>query len=101
MQKDAQDWGGVYTSLPTAISALQETYPNPTRPLKLTAYFAASDNMIGKGGQKYFEQCWENANSHGQVEFEAKSVNDTDHDSITLVEKGCLEEVFGEVARLD
>lgn len=56
--------------------------------------------MIGKSGQEYFENCWKDGNTQGVVEFMAKTVPDTDHDSIILPEKGCIEEVFGEVRRV-
>ena len=93
MQKDSKDWC-TYTSLPTIISSLQQLYPQQSRPLTIRAYFAASDQIIGKGGQVYFEECWSKGNdAQGQVDFAAKGVDDTDHDSITLVEKGCLGEI--------
>ena len=57
--------------------------------------------MIGKGGQSYFEDCWRQGNIRGEVDFVAKTVPDTDHDSIILAEKGCIEEVFGEVGKRD
>ncbi|THY13804.1 hypothetical protein D6D01_08267 [Aureobasidium pullulans] len=99
MQKDSKDWG-TYTSLPTTISSLQQRYPRQLRPLTIRTYFAASDQIIGKGGQVYFEECWKKGNAQGQVDFGVKSVRGTDHDSITLVEKSCLGEVFGEIKRL-
>jgi hypothetical protein len=56
--------------------------------------------MIGKGGQQYFESCWKAANTSGEIDFVAKTVPDSDHDSIILAEKGCIEEVFMEVKRV-
>lgn len=58
--------------------------------------------MIGKGGQKYFEQCWKEGNADGEgiVRCEAKVVKGTDHDSIVLAEKGVLGDVFREVRRV-
>lgn len=119
MQSKGKDWG-VYASLPDAISALQRTYttspghpppyttspahlsPTATHPRKLTfrVYFSSSDVMIGKGGQQYFENCWEQGNVQGDIEFVAKTVPDTDHDSIILPEKGWIEENFAEVRRV-
>ncbi|CAD0108449.1 unnamed protein product [Aureobasidium uvarum] len=99
MQKEGNDWD-VYASLPTAIKALQTLYTAP-RQLSFLAYFSESDVMIGKGGKQYFEDCWRQGNGRdGEVKFMAKTVPDTDHDSIVLAEKGCVEEVFREVKRL-
>ncbi|THZ60110.1 hypothetical protein D6C85_09871 [Aureobasidium pullulans] len=101
MQKDSKDWC-TYTSLPTTISSLQQLYPQQSRPLTIRAYFAASDQIIGKGGQVYFEDCWKKGNdAQGQVDFAAEGVDDTDHDSITLVEKNCLGEIFREIKDLN
>lgn len=110
MQKDGKNWGA-YASLPDAISALQRTYttspahpPSTTtaHPHKLTfkVYFSSSDVMIGKGGQQYFEDCWKQGNTQGDIEFVAKTVPDSDHDSVILPEKGCIEEVFEEVKKV-
>ncbi|THZ15475.1 hypothetical protein D6C89_09709 [Aureobasidium pullulans] len=101
MQKDSKDWC-TYTSLPTTISSLQKLYPQQSRPLTIRAYFAASDQIIGKGGQVYFEDCWKKGNdAQGQVDFAAKGVDDTDHDNIPLVEKRCLGEIFREIKGLN
>jgi hypothetical protein len=107
MQKHGKYWG-VYASLPSAIASLRNTYAaqsfesSATPPLTFKAYFAASDALIGQGGQRYFEQCWRegNAEAEGKVRFEAKVVDGTDHDSIVLTEKGVIGDVFREVKRL-
>lgn len=107
MQREGKDWG-VYSSLPSCIDLLRSTYTpqsldgSSTPTLTLRAYFAESDALIGKGGQKYFEKCWKEGNVEGEgtVRFEAKIVEGTDHDSIVLAEKGVLEQVFREVRRL-
>ncbi|THV98063.1 hypothetical protein D6D26_06481, partial [Aureobasidium pullulans] len=84
MQKDSKDWC-THTSLPTTISSLQQLYPQQSRPLTIRAYFAASDQIIGRGGQVYFEECWKRGNdAQGQVDFASKGVDDTDHDNIPL-----------------
>ncbi|THY02793.1 hypothetical protein D6D03_04835 [Aureobasidium pullulans] len=101
MQKDSKDWC-TYTSLPTTISSLQQLYPQQSRPLTIRAYFAASDQIIGRGGQVYFEECWKRGNdAQGQVDFAAEAVDDTDHDNIPLVEKKCLGEIFKEIKDLN
>jgi hypothetical protein len=107
MQKEGKDWG-VYSSLPSAIASLRNTYASQsfeswaTSTLTFRAYFAASDALIGQGGQRYFEQCWKegNAEAEGKVRFEAKVVEGTDHDSIVLTEKGVIGDVFREVKKL-
>jgi hypothetical protein len=107
MQRDGQGWG-VYSSLPSAIASLrnicahQDSGPSSTATLTLRAYFAESDALIGRGGQKYFEECWRegDAEGEGKVRFGAKIVEGSDHDSIVLTEKGVVGDVFREVKRL-
>lgn len=100
MQSKGKGWGA-YSSLPEAINALRTTYTSHScRKLTFKAYFSSSDMMIGKGGQQYFEDCWKQGNSQGDVEIVVKTVPDTDHDSVILPEKGCIEEVFAAVRRV-
>ncbi|KAI4725807.1 hypothetical protein E4T49_06410 [Aureobasidium sp. EXF-10728] len=110
IQQDGKDWG-VYASLPGAIEALQDicspshagsdhsTNDDDTsgRNLSVLAWFAESDVVIGQGGKRYYEDCWRKVDGQGRVRFAAKTVAGTDHDSIVLAEKGCVEEVFREV----
>lgn len=54
--------------------------------LKVRTYFAESDAMIGKGGQKYVEGCWQGGQEGGYLDvldFQTMTVTGTDHDSIT------------------
>lgn len=54
-------------------------------PLRVRAFFAESDSMIGKKGQAYFEKCWHQINDGDfriGVEFESRIVAGTDHDSL-------------------
>lgn len=116
MQRTAKDWGA-YSSLPSCIALLRTIYPprspdtsyTPQSPdassigtLTLKVYFAESDALIGKGGQRYFEQCWKEGNveGEGKVAFEASVVGGADHDSVVLAEKGVLGDVFSEVRRV-
>lgn len=64
--------------------------------LKMQAYFASSDVMSGEGGQKYFQQCWENGKCGDAIEFVGTVVEDTSHDTIGFPEKGVLERVLRE-----
>ncbi|KAL6856806.1 alpha/beta-hydrolase [Trichoderma novae-zelandiae] len=52
--------------------------------LKVRAYFAESDIMIGAGGQKYIEEIWGwKDNAFGDVlDFDSVTVPATDHDSV-------------------
>jgi hypothetical protein len=98
MQKEGRDWG-VYSSLPSAISLLRRRFRDT---LTFRTYFAESDVMIGQGGQRYIEECWKEENAEGErrVKSEAQVVDGTDHESIVLVEKGVVGDVFREVKKL-
>ena len=67
--------------------------------LKIDAFFAASDVMIGKGGQEYFEKCWRQEGMAGKVDFESRILEGTDHDSVLGdFRLGPLKEVFSKIA---
>lgn len=53
--------------------------------LRISAYFAESDAMIGKKGQSYMEDCWKGTGGdefQDVLEFTATTVGETDHDSV-------------------
>ncbi|KAL7940773.1 alpha/beta-hydrolase [Trichoderma barbatum] len=52
--------------------------------LKVRAYFAESDVMIGVGGQKYVEECWgcQKSTFNDVMDFSSVTVASTDHDSV-------------------
>lgn len=63
--------------------------------LKIDAAFASSDLLIGKGGQEYFEKCWRQEGMAGKVDFESRTCEGTDHDSVLVdFRKGALKGVF-------
>lgn len=67
--------------------------------LRVDAFFAASDVMIGKGGQEYFERCWRQEGMAGKVDFESQTFEGTDHDSVLVdFRLGALKKVFGQIA---
>ncbi|KAL2272577.1 hypothetical protein FJTKL_06295 [Diaporthe vaccinii] len=53
--------------------------------LRVNAYFAETDSMIGKRGQSYMEDCWK-GNGGGEFQdvlnFTTMTVKETDHDSV-------------------
>lgn len=53
--------------------------------LKINAYFAETDAMIGKKGQSYMEDCWNGGPGdefQDRLEFTTTTVKETDHDSV-------------------
>lgn len=69
--------------------------------LKIEAWFAGSDVMIGKGGREFFERCWEGEGVRGVVDFSSEVCPEADHDSVLVdFKKGALERVFRRAAEL-
>ncbi|KAL6892037.1 Alpha/Beta hydrolase protein [Trichoderma evansii] len=72
--------------------------------LKIRAYFAENDVMVGVGGQKYMEECWERGENglNDVLDFDSATITGTDHDSVVQSIE-VLEKVFtdagGSVAR--
>ncbi|KAG8163755.1 hypothetical protein KVR01_007052 [Diaporthe batatas] len=67
--------------------------------LRISAYFAETDDMIGKKGQKYMEDCWRGSGGdefRDVLDFTTTTVSETDHDTVvTCVE--VLEQIFRSV----
>ena len=70
-----------------------------TARLRVDTFFAASDVMIGKGGQEYFEKCWRQVGMAGKVDFDSEICEGTDHDTVLVdFRLGALKKVFGRIA---
>jgi hypothetical protein len=64
--------------------------------LRVEAAFAASDLLIGKGGQEYFEK---QEGVAGKVDFQSRTCEGTDHDSVLVdFRRGALNNVFRTIA---
>ena len=74
---------------------------DPSLPkLKLRAYFASSDVMIGKGGHQYFDKCWGQDGVSDVVDFESKELPGTDHDSVLIDHDiGGIKDIFAEIGQ--
>jgi hypothetical protein len=65
--------------------------------LKIRAYFAENDDMVGVGGQKYMDECWGHGESSTSdvLDFDSATIAGTDHDSLVLF-VNVLEKVFAD-----
>jgi pimeloyl-ACP methyl ester carboxylesterase len=84
------------------VPALADVWKNRSDPgtrLKVEAYFAESDMMIGQKGQNYFEECWNEENCGDAIAFEAISTIGTDHDSVGDPMNGAIERIIREAKR--
>lgn len=69
--------------------------------LKVRLHFAESDMMIGKEGQKYFEQCWRQEGVADAVDVDSKEWPSSNHETVLLdLKKGAVRTVFEDVKRL-
>lgn len=68
--------------------------------LKVQAYFAESDIMVGKKGQTYFEDCWKGSEDGFQdvFDFETMTIHGASHDSL-CTSLDILETIFQEAKR--
>lgn len=64
-------------------------------------YFAESDIMSGKAGQRYFESCWTGQDTELDecCDLTVKTIPETDHDSI-LLKLAVLKEVFEKIGEM-
>ncbi|OBT69005.1 hypothetical protein VE03_01363 [Pseudogymnoascus sp. 23342-1-I1] len=94
-------WGvcNDYRTFVPALAEMWEERLGGTAKLKVQAFFAEDDAMIGEGGRRFFEDCWGGSRCGNGIEFSAKVVGGTTHDSIGDPENGVLEEVLREARR--
>ena len=76
---------------------MQEQRPNENEKLKIHAFFAENDEMIGKGGQKYFEECFAAPQEQEYIEFRSHVIAGTDHNDVLAVSRGGIQKMMEEI----
>ncbi len=84
--------------LPVLVEQLKSINDGTVR-LKVQAYYAESDIMIGKGGQAFFEKKWSQSEFADAIDFETFYTPKTDHDTICNPTNGILAKIFDEVKK--
>jgi hypothetical protein len=96
---EAQDYAACIRTIAQKERTLQQQNPGSAK-LKVEAFFSGSDIMIGKRGQEYFEQCWQQDEFKESLNFATKTYPKANHDSVIIdYKKGALRDVFEKVAR--
>jgi hypothetical protein len=67
------------------------------RKLKVQIFFAEDDEMVGKGGQAYLEECFTKANVTEYLDFHSEVVPGTDHSEVLTASRGAIEKVMREI----
>jgi hypothetical protein len=75
LRKDGGSSWGVCSDYAECAQALA------TNRFTLHAYFAATDALVGKHGQKYFEECWQ-APGVEAIDFVSTTIEGSDHDTV-------------------
>jgi hypothetical protein len=86
-----EDYEEYATSLRSKLGSDQ-----PGSRLKLHAFFAEDDMMIGNGGKKYFDKCWTPQICGDVIGYESIQLEKTDHESIISPIHGVLSKIFEE-----
>ena len=90
------DWGD-WDRLVDMVAARER---EETTKVKVRAYFAESDIMIGTDkGPAWFDECWRERGS-GQVDYQSTRVPYADHDFILNLRFGVIQEIFKEISVL-
>lgn len=93
-------WGDFDTAVPLLAEqeAALERLPG-AKPLRVEAFYAESDRMIGKSGAEWFSKCF-SEEKRGEIGFEAWTWPETDHDGILSRRFGLLERWIREVKKM-
>lgn len=75
--------------------------PSQRAKLSICAYFAEFDNLVGRGGQRYLEECFRQQGISNTIDFQSSIRPNTDHNTIIIDHKaGPIVEIFKNVAEL-
>jgi hypothetical protein len=78
--------------------AAVETAREERNKLRVQVFHAANDALVGKGGMKYWDECWRIKSRGENIEYESQIV-DTDHDGLCAPENGAMGQIFDAVTR--
>jgi hypothetical protein len=67
------------------------------RKLKIQIFFAEDDEMVGKGGQAYLEECFAKADITEYLDFHSEVVPGTDHNEVLAASRGAIAKVMREI----
>ena len=94
LRKGGSSWG-VCSDYAACAQTLAGIQTMPESKFKIHAYFGQTDFLVGKGGQKYFETCWQ-APGVEAIDFVSREVEGSDHDTIAFSAE-VWEEIFSSV----
>lgn len=81
LQKCSEGSWGVVGDYRSCVKSVAEGRRGGVR-LRIDACFASSDVMIGKGGQRFFEECWRQEGVGEGVDYEGATFEGTNHDTV-------------------
>lgn len=98
---EARDYAGCIRKIASTEAASSVRAPNAAK-LRVEAFFAGSDLLIGQGGQRYFERGWQDDEVRASVDFTTSTFKEADHDSVLIDQKkGALKIIFERIANLN
>ena len=65
--------------------------------LRIRIFFAEDDEMVGKAGQEYLENCFANVKDKEYLDFHSEVVPGTDHNEVLTVSRGAIEKAMNEI----
>lgn len=92
------DWGDYDKLVPRLAEALRAA----GKRLRVDVFYAETDSVIGDAGSKgplWFDQCWDARHRGDVIDYESRTVKDTDHDRIWDFKWGAVQEVFERVGQ--
>lgn len=98
--RDSVSWGVCedYMACVKIITELQKERlaKDPrAKQLRVRLHFAEDDVIIGRGGQRYFNECWQQNGVDDLVDVKSKEWPKSDHDSVLIeLGKGALPSIF-------
>ncbi|KAK2609201.1 hypothetical protein QQS21_002283 [Conoideocrella luteorostrata] len=98
LKKEGKGMRGVYEELDVFVQDLvaQERNRAQEGKLRVKVFFAEDDVMIGKGGQRYMDACWDHESEFADVlEYSSATVENTDHDNVIMT-AAVLEEIIND-----
>jgi hypothetical protein len=89
---------GAFESWEDLVSKLDavETARGQRNKLRVQVFHAVNDALVGKGGMKYWDECWRTENRGENIEYESQIV-DTDHDGLCAPQNGAVGQIFDAV----
>lgn len=96
--QDLRKGAAMISSNEKTLQELEGSDADTKQKLRIRLFFAEEDEMVGRMGQTYLENCFAKATDREYLDFHSEVVQGTDHNEVLTVSRGAIEKIMKAVS---